>query len=70
MPEITSRDGVELYYEEAGNGIPIVFGHEFAGDRRRREPQMRHFGRSYRCITYSARGYLPSRRAEQRPSSP
>ena len=60
MPTIRTDDGVNLYYEEAGTGAPIVFVHEFAGDYRSWEPQMRHFSRRYRCITYSARGYLPS----------
>ena len=60
MAQITTDDGVTLYYEEAGRGTPIVFVHEFSGDWRSFEPQMRHFARTYRCITYSARGYLPS----------
>jgi pimeloyl-ACP methyl ester carboxylesterase len=53
-------DGVQLYYEETGRGIPIVFVHEFAGDCRSWEPQVRHFSKYYRCITYNARGYPPS----------
>ncbi len=60
MATVTTDDGVKLYYEEAGEGLPIVFVHEFGGDWRSFEPQMRYFSRSYRCITYSARGYLPS----------
>ena len=32
MPHLTTDDGVKLYYEETGKGIPIVFVHEFAGD--------------------------------------
>ncbi len=60
MPTIKADDGVNLYYEEAGSGTPIVFVHEFAGDYRSWEPQMRHFARRYRCVTFSARGYLPS----------
>ncbi|MFZ2649083.1 MAG: alpha/beta hydrolase [Burkholderiaceae bacterium] len=60
MPTIRTDDGVRLYYEEAGSGTPIVFVHEFAGDHRSWEPQLRHFSRRYRCIAYSARGYLPS----------
>ena len=60
MPRIATDDGVNLHYEEAGSGTPIVFVHEFAGDWRSWEPQLRYFSRSYRCITYSARGYLPS----------
>lgn len=60
MPTLKADDGVNLHYEEAGSGTPIVFVHEYAGDWRSWEPQMRYFSRSYRCITYSARGYLPS----------
>lgn len=60
MSYITCSDGVQLYYEEVGVGTPIVFVHEFAGDRRSYEPQMRHFARRYRCIAYNARGYPPS----------
>jgi pimeloyl-ACP methyl ester carboxylesterase len=37
-----------------------VFVHEFAGDYRTWEPQMRYFARSHRCVTYSQRGYPPS----------
>jgi pimeloyl-ACP methyl ester carboxylesterase len=60
MPTIQTRDGIRLHYEEAGSGIPIIFVHEFGGDWRSWEPQMRHFTRRYRCITFSARGFLPS----------
>ena len=60
MPHLTTDDGVKLYYEEAGTGMPIVFVHEFAGDYRSWEPQVRYFGRRYRCIAYNARGYPPS----------
>jgi pimeloyl-ACP methyl ester carboxylesterase len=60
MPTISSTDGTRLYYEEAGTGMPVVFVHEFAGDYRTWEPQMRHFSRAHRCVTFSARGYPPS----------
>jgi pimeloyl-ACP methyl ester carboxylesterase len=60
MPHLTTDDGVGLYYEETGKGIPIVFIHEFAGDHRSYEPQVRHFSKYYRCITFNARGYPPS----------
>jgi pimeloyl-ACP methyl ester carboxylesterase len=59
MPKILVN-GIHLYYEEAGRGIPILFLHEFAGDWRSWEPQMRFFSSRYRAITFSARGYLPS----------
>ena len=52
--------GVKLFYEETGQGAPLLFVHEFAGDHRSWAPQVAHFAKSYRCITYSARGYPPS----------
>lgn len=60
MPHITMRDGVRLHVEEAGTGTPIVFIHEYAGDWRTWEPQMRFFSRAHRCVTYCQRGYPPS----------
>ena len=60
MPHITAPDGTKLYIEETGAGTPVLFIHEYAGDYRSWEPQMRYFGRQYRCITYSQRGYPPS----------
>lgn len=55
-----SVNGINLYYEEAGSGYPLIFCHEFAGDLRSWEPQMRYFSRRYRVIVYNARGYPPS----------
>lgn len=60
MPHATAPDGVKLHYEEAGHGTPVIFVHEFAGDHRSWEPQLRYFSRRYRCIAYAARGYPPS----------
>jgi pimeloyl-ACP methyl ester carboxylesterase len=53
-------NGVELYYEETGEGYPLVFSHEFAGDYRSWENQVRFFSRRYRVITWNYRGYPPS----------
>jgi pimeloyl-ACP methyl ester carboxylesterase len=60
MPHVTTEDGVKLHVEEVGSGPPMVFVHEFAGDARSWEPQLRFFGRRYRCVAYAARGYPPS----------
>jgi pimeloyl-ACP methyl ester carboxylesterase len=60
MPHAQTDDGVRLYYEESGSGTPVIFVHEYAGDHRAWEPQMRHFGQRYRAITFAARGYPPS----------
>jgi pimeloyl-ACP methyl ester carboxylesterase len=60
MQFATTDDGVKLAYDETGHGTPVLFVHEFAGDLRSWEPQLRHFGRRYRCIAFNARGYPPS----------
>ncbi len=66
MPYLAAHDGTRLYYEETGAGSAVVFVHEFAGDYRTWEPQMRHFARSHRCVTFSQRGYPPSDVPEDR----
>ena len=60
MSYAVADDGVKLYYEQTGSGAPLVFVHEFAGDYRSWEPQVRHFSRYYSCVAYNARGYPPS----------
>src|ERR1700745_479762 len=60
MGQLGTDDGVRLYVEETGQGLPVLFVHEFAGDHRSWEPQVRALSRRYRCITYAARGYPPS----------
>ena len=53
-------NGVDLYYEETGQGFPLVWSHEFGGDHRSWEQQVRYFGRRYRIVTSNHRGYPPS----------
>ena len=57
---VITSDGVELHTESTGRGDAVLFIHEYAGDHRSWEPQVRRFSRSHRCVTYAARGYLPS----------
>ena len=59
MPYAKAK-GANLYYESAGRGYPVVFVHEFAGDLRSWESQVRYFSRRYRCIAFNARGFPPS----------
>ena len=47
MPFYQKGD-IRIRYEEVGSGTPIVFVHEFAGDCRSWEAQMRYFGHRYR----------------------
>lgn len=60
MSFTTADDGTRIYFEEAGTGIPVLFVHEFAGDHRSWELQVRSFSRRYRSIVFAARGYPPS----------
>jgi pimeloyl-ACP methyl ester carboxylesterase len=60
MSYATTDDGVRLYYEETGSGRLVIFVHEFAGDHRSWDPQLRHFGRRYRAVAFNARGFPPS----------
>lgn len=58
--EVTTTDDTTIHVESTGSGPPILFIHEFAGDHRSWEPQVRSFSRRHRCVTYAARGYPPS----------
>jgi pimeloyl-ACP methyl ester carboxylesterase len=60
MPYARASDGTRLYYETEGAGTPVVFVHEYAGDHRSWEPQMRFLSRQHMCIAFNARGYPPS----------
>jgi pimeloyl-ACP methyl ester carboxylesterase len=62
---ITTDDGVGLDVTDHGEpaspaGAPMLFVHEFGGDQRSWAPQVAHFRRTRRCVTYNARGYPPS----------
>jgi len=57
---VRTGDGVSLHVESTGRGAPLLFIHEFAGDHRSWEPQVRYFSAGFRCIRYAARGYPPS----------
>ena len=59
MPHVKS-EGANIYFEETGQGIPILFLHEYSGDHRSWTDQVRYFSRGYRCISMAARGYPPS----------
>jgi pimeloyl-ACP methyl ester carboxylesterase len=56
MPHAQAKSA-RIYYEETGSGTPILFIHEFAGDHRSWQDQVRYFGRGRRCLSWSCRGY-------------
>ena len=62
MPHAQS-EGARIYYEETGNGTPILFIHEFGGDYRSWDDQMRHFGRELALHPLGCAGLSAVRRA-------
>jgi hypothetical protein len=56
MPHLTTDDGIKLYSENVARGIQVIFVHEFAGDHRSYEAQVRHFSSHYRCLAFNAHG--------------
>jgi pimeloyl-ACP methyl ester carboxylesterase len=60
VPYAITDDNIKLYYEEVGQGTPILFIHEFADDFRTWDAQVSYFSRNYRCIAFNARGFPPS----------
>ncbi|MBI4339319.1 MAG: alpha/beta hydrolase [Chloroflexi bacterium] len=59
MPKV-SVNGVNIFYEVTGTGVPLVWSHELAGDHRSWDAQVNYFSRRYQVITYNDRGYPPS----------
>ena len=51
MPTFSS-DGVDIHYQVAGEGYPLVLSHEFAGDIISWEAQVNLFARRYQVVTY------------------
>ena len=56
MPFFTN-EGARLYYQETGQGRPLVFLHGFSMDVRQWRHQVKHFSPQYRVITLDARGH-------------
>jgi non-heme chloroperoxidase len=58
MNNITTRDGVDLYYKDWGTGEPIVFCHGWPLSSDAWEDQMVFLAsRQYRCIAHDRRGH-------------
>ena len=50
-------NGIELYYESAGQGPTVVFAHGAGGNHLSWWQQVPIFSKSYRCITLDQRGF-------------
>jgi len=67
MP-IAEVNGIKLYFEEAGNGPPLIWVHGFSCGLRSWDPQVQHFRATRRVITYDVRGFGLSE-APERPTA-
>lgn len=56
MPRLKSNR-IELYYEIAGSGQPLVFIHGLGASSRDWEAQVHHFCKTYQVITLDLRGH-------------
>src|SRR5580692_6276858 len=58
MPTITTKDGVEIFYKDWGQGQPIVFSHGWPLSADDWDNQMMFFlGQGYRVIAVDRRGH-------------
>ncbi|MSP78013.1 MAG: alpha/beta hydrolase [Dehalococcoidia bacterium] len=70
MPSLR-RDGVSLYYEEAGAGSPVLlFVHGVCCDHTFLAPQFEHFRRTHHVISVDLRGHGSSDKLSQPYSIP
>jgi 3-oxoadipate enol-lactonase len=56
MPHI-QRDGVKVYYESFGQGLPIVFLHPWSTNRYIWANQLMEFARRHQCVVVDHRGH-------------
>jgi pimeloyl-ACP methyl ester carboxylesterase len=60
------RDGIALFYEEAGKGAPpVLLVHGLAGDHTFMTPQFEYFRRSHRVVSVDLRGHGQSEQPPQ-----
>ena len=56
MPYLT-RDGVRLYYEDHGQGLPVLLSHGFGASTGMWRGQVEALQQSYRLIPWDMRGH-------------
>lgn len=56
MPHLT-RDGVKIYYEDHGQGLPVLFSHGFGASTRMWQGQIEAFQDTYRLVPWDMRGH-------------
>ena len=61
----TNLDNIQLYYEERGQGEPVVFIHGWSGSGKTLMPMAEILKNRYHCVTYDHRGLGASTRANK-----
>ena len=61
----TTLENTELYYELAGQGVPLVLVHAAVADHTMWDRQVEAFAKNYHVIRYDMRGYGNSKAATQ-----
>jgi pimeloyl-ACP methyl ester carboxylesterase len=56
MPK-AAINGINIYYEEHGDGFPVILTHGFAGTTKSWKGQIPAFSKKYRFIIYDMRGH-------------
>jgi pimeloyl-ACP methyl ester carboxylesterase len=56
MPKL-NRDGVELYYEVHGSGVPVLLTHGYSSSSHMWAGQVAPFSKGYQLITWDMRGH-------------
>jgi pimeloyl-ACP methyl ester carboxylesterase len=56
MPKL-NRDGVELYYEVHGDGVPVLLTHGYSASAHMWEGQVAPFSKDFKLITWDMRGH-------------
>ncbi|MBI2153919.1 MAG: alpha/beta fold hydrolase [Candidatus Rokubacteria bacterium] len=60
MPYARTDDGVKLYYEEHGRGLPLVLAYGIGGNAGMWEPNIAALSAKYRLILWEPRGHARS----------
>lgn len=65
MAFFETSDGVKLFYQQKGEGNPIVFVHGWSGDHTIFEPSVNGLSKRFKVVSYDLRGHGSSDRPEQ-----
>lgn len=65
MSEFTLKNGMKLYYEEAGSGHPVILMHGWTSNHEIYTEPMQQLRKKARCIAYDHRGHGGSKDANR-----